>query len=162
MSITTDPELRNFGVVFLDAQKASVPATHVMVIGAGQFKSPAVNPVTSPPVSAVAVSDWFLTRFKNPERPLGSVAMLLSAEPNGQASNYQGGEVPRADFATTEKAISAWVDRINSHKDNLVVLFVCSHGQSKGTRTGFLLEDFGTKPNVVTTGCPRSSSSHAL
>jgi hypothetical protein len=157
MAITTRPEDRDKGVVFLDPALQAGPATHVMIVGVGRFQSPQVAALTSPPKSALAMADWFLGldgphTFVNPERPLGSLAVAISAEADDAPTRYAGADVPRAKFALVKAALSAWVDRINSNKDNLAVLYVCSHGESLGAKTGFLLEEYGTQRNDSTAG----------
>ncbi len=146
----TDPRRLSSGLVYYDESRATTPATHVLIVGVGAYKSKKfLNPLTTTTVSARAVADWFIEDggFNNPKRPLGSVAVLLS-EPIGEDKNglsqYAGGEVPRANFANTENAVRDWVRRLNAHKDNLVFLYVASHGESFLGRTAFLLEDFGT------------------
>jgi len=80
MTVTVASQDREKGIVFLEQSRASSPATHVMIVGVGQFLSPAIRALTSPPLSALAVADWFLGRgspgFTNPKRPLGSLVAL--------------------------------------------------------------------------------------
>lgn len=91
-------------------------------------------------------------RFANPGCALGSVAVVLSDSPGTAKAIYAGGDVPRADFAATRAAVRAWVMRINTHKDNLAILYVAAHGESFLNRTAFLLEDYDTDPLDVTAG----------
>ncbi|ADV14910.1 hypothetical protein Mesau_05941 [Mesorhizobium australicum WSM2073] len=147
---------RDKGLVFVDTAFDRRPATHVMIIGVGAFQSKKLKPVTSPPISARAIADWFLDQkagFTNPERPLGSLALALSETPPGQAgAQYASVTVPRATFAEVKAAVKDWVKRANTHKDNVMVLFLSSHGESFGRRTAFLLEDYDTDPLEQTAG----------
>ena len=151
---------RDVGLVYRDDALAAGPATHVLIVGVGAYRSPRFKTaLTTTTVSARALADWFVepgpAGFGNPACPLGSVALLLS-EPvagDGEArSAYAGGRVPRADLAATKAALRAWVERINSHKDNLAILYVASHGESFLGRTAFLLEDYGIDPLDATAG----------
>lgn len=156
MSVTVAPEHRKEGLVYLDTALVDTPATHVMIIGAGIYNSPAIRNVTSPPVSAKAVADWFLgngySGFHNDDRPLGSLAMVISERDDGAATTYAGATLPRATFSHAKAAVGAWRRRGETHKDNMLVLYVCSHGESHGARTAFLLEDYGSDIDDVTAG----------
>jgi hypothetical protein len=152
--IRTSEQDRTAGIVYLDERLVARPATHVMIVGVGSFSSDFIADVTSPTVSARAVADWFvqdMEGFHNPATPLGSVTVLLSEAGEGQAE-YAGGTVPRALFANARSAMQAWVRRSNSHKENMMILYVASHGESHGRRTAFLLEDFGSNEEDVTSG----------
>ena len=126
----------------------------------GQYSSNRVPPVSSPPISARAVTDWFLDSavngkpngFTNPRTPLGSLALLLSELPDGERSSYGTAIVPRATFANVQKAVHAWILRGRTHPKNFLFLFVVSHGECFGRRTAFLLEDYGTNDFNVTAG----------
>ena len=157
MSITKNATDRATGLVYLDAARASAPATHVFIIGVGNFLSSNVKSVTSPPKSALAMASWFLGRdggpgFVNHERPLGSLAMMISDEKAGAETIYEGAPVPRAKFELVRAGVQAWVTRINSNKDNLAIFYVCSHGESFGTKTAFLLEEYDTNELQKTVG----------
>lgn len=144
------------GLVFFDGSRASGPAAHALIVGVGRYKT--LNGLTSTTVSARAITDWFTgtgaTSFKNNSCPLGSVALLLSEKDvsEGSLSSYRGGYVPRADFTSVQKAVWAWLDRLDTHKDNLAVLYIASHGASFMGRTGFLFEDYGTNIYLKTAG----------
>src|SRR5438034_10565023 len=70
--------------------KGISPGTHVLIVGVvayefGKNKKEApvatgFRQLTSPPVSARAVADWFITSFRNQEKPLASVALLISED----------------------------------------------------------------------------------
>ena len=77
-------------LVHLDAALAQQPATHAFVIGVGHYPhlvggGAALFPghmkmgqLSSPPASARAFASWLSEHHNNPDRPLGSVALLVS------------------------------------------------------------------------------------
>lgn len=146
------------GVVQLDPAKVTVPAAHVLVIGVAAYRSGQFATVLdTATISARTVADWFLgctdaACFTNPDCGLGSLAILLSETRDGRQSTYACGEVPRATFEETKAAVRSWLDRIESHKDNLAIVYVASHGESFLGRTAFLLEDYGMDKHDATAG----------
>jgi hypothetical protein len=151
-----DPE-RTVGLVYKDNSLSAGPATHVLVIGVASFQSNKYKKLLqTATISAREVADWFVdgakARFTNPDCRLGSVALLLSEAVGATKAVYAGGEVPRATFCEAKAAVRAWVQRINTHKDNLAILYVASHGESFLNRTAFLFEDFGIDPLDATAG----------
>jgi hypothetical protein len=160
MATTVSEEDRSQGLIYCDRTLSASPATHALVIGVGQYSSNRLSSVTSPPISARAITTWLLdgalsrenTGFNNPACPLGSVAALLSEHPNGAPSEIEGTIVPRANFQNAKAAIRAWVARGRAHTDNFLFLFVSSHGESFGRRTAFLLEDYGSDEDDITAG----------
>ncbi|MGN8114846.1 caspase family protein [Labrys sp. 22185] len=153
----TDPD-RNFGLVYRDDALAAGPATHVLIIGVGAYQSSRFKkPLTSTTFSARALADWFVgdtPGFRNEACPLGSLALLLSEPAAGgdPRATYADGPVPRASFAASREAVRAWVRRINTHKDNLAILYVAGHGESLLSRTAFLLEDYAMDDLDATAG----------
>jgi hypothetical protein len=160
MGIATSDSDRNVGIVYLDPGLQVSPSTHALVIGVGQYASNRLSPVSSPPISARAIAEWFLdgaldrksSGFKNPLKPLGSLGVLLSELPGGALSDVEGASVPRATFPNVKDAVRAWAARAKAHAENLLFLFISSHGESFGRRTAFLLEDYGTDEDDVTAG----------
>ena len=149
--LPADDKARDVGVVYCDKARATLPATHVLSIGVAAYQSDAFKkPLNTATISARAFADWFVdekkARFKNRRCPLGSVAVLLSEAPGQARSTYANGPVPRATFAAVQTAVEAWIGRLNTHKDNLAILYVASHGESFLNRMAFLLEDFGMRP----------------
>ena len=147
---------------------AHSPQTHVFIIGVGHYRygkggSEPVTPdgdyigqLTSPPVSARALADWFIRDFNNAARPLGSVALLLSEQ--AVASTYtppqtalvpapQAYRVPVADHAQVTAAALAWIERLKHNKDNMAVFYFCGHGMTWNSNTTMLLRDFGQDSN---------------
>jgi hypothetical protein len=160
MSFVISEAERDAGVVYLDATRRELASTHALVIGVGQYASDRLSPLSSPPLAARMLAEWFLdgmdeTRpggFFNAEKPLGSLSVLLSEPPKDTHSRFADSDVPRATFDNVKKAVEAWIERAGSHPDNFLFLFVSSHGESFGRRTAFLLEDYGTKKTDVTAG----------
>jgi Caspase domain len=146
-------------LVYLDdALPPANPGTHVLIIGVGGYqfgKGPQaslvagdLNQLTSPPVSARAIADWFIESFRNPNKPLASVSLLLS---EAAARTYQPPRpvssapktVPNATLDNVKAAALKWAERLKTNKDNLAVFYFCGHGASQGPKAALLLEDFG-------------------
>jgi hypothetical protein len=151
-----DDKRRGVGLIYSDQSLLAGPATHVLIIGIGSYQSRRLKSAQTSTISARQLADWFVdgtkARFTNRNCKLGSVALLLSEDKQGARSSYAGGEVPRATFANAKAAVRSWLERINTHKNNLAILYVAGHGESFLNRTSFLLEDFGGDPLDATAG----------
>jgi hypothetical protein len=90
------------------------------------------------------VATWFTQRFKNPGRPLASVALLVS-EPGGDPA-------AAATIDNVVRAIEQWFERCDSDKDNLPVLYFCGHGLASGALLSLLTESFGGNPHNALDG----------
>ena len=141
MSLGDDPAL-----MFESASHPPAGAgTHVLLIGVGRYaygQGAAATPVagdlrqlSSPPISARAMADWFRREFRNPVKPLASISLLISEEGNAAARP--------ATLANVRQAASRWAERLRSNPDNLAVFYFCGHGASLGQKAALLLEDFG-------------------
>lgn len=154
MSNGNDPAL----VFFDGARRASDSGTHVLIIGVGKYahgKGPAASPVggdlrqlTSPPISARAMADWFIGSFHNRNKPLVSVSLVTSEDqPTAYtAPRPQGAravDAPAATLANVKDAARQWAVRSGSHQDNMAVFYFCGHGAALGQQAALLLEDFG-------------------
>ncbi len=145
-------------LVFSNGSAAATPGTHVLIIGVGKYAfgvgpnastvGGGLRQLSSPPVTARAIADWFIGSFKNSSKPLASVSLLISepapapyapSRPAGAASVA----LPPATFANVKKAAGLWAERVNKHQDNLAVFCFCGHGASLGDQAALLLEDFG-------------------
>jgi hypothetical protein len=149
--------LRETGVVYFDPDLAQGPATHVLIVGVAAYTAEKYKTLLdTATVSARTMADWFLGteagQFNNPNCDLGSLAILLSERPGTDKAIYAGGSVPRANFCATKNAVREWLARINTNKDNLAFIYVASHGESFTRRTAFLLDDYGSDPDDVTSG----------
>jgi hypothetical protein len=150
MSITTRPQDREHGIIWLDPALADMPATHVLVVGVGRFANE-LPPLNSTPASARALAAWYVDGakgqaggFANPDCPLGSVAILLSERDDGAPSEVEGATVPRATLPHVKDALRAWVDRAERNADSSAILAIFSHGQAERRRTAVLFEDYGS------------------
>lgn len=152
MSITASKEDRELGVVWKDPKQDGKPATHVLIVGVGQFAARRLQALRSTPAAARALTSWFLdgarqataNGFRNPDRPLGSLALLLSEADDGSLSTVEGSTVPRATFNAVNAALRAWINRARAHEGSVAVLAIFSHGQAERRRTAVLFEDYGS------------------
>jgi hypothetical protein len=130
------------------------PRTHVFIVGVGYydhmpggrgalFAGVTVAQLSAPPICAVAVARWFQNAYQNPAAPLGSVEILVSADP---AVTYDPGTgaaaVDSATLAHVKQAFGQWYGRCDLNTANVAVFYFCGHGVRKVTRA-LLLEDFG-------------------
>lgn len=149
-----DPSL----VYLNDAIGPNDAGTHVLIIGVGHYiygKGPGASPVggdlaqlSSPPISARAMADWFIGKFEQPAKPLASVSLLVSeANPGtyqpGRPAGAAAVSPPRANLANVKQAAGHWANRVGANKDNLAVFYFCGHGASLGQMAALMLEDFG-------------------
>lgn len=153
----------DLSLVFLnDTVEPDDAGTHVLIIGVGSYafgKGPGASPLggdliqlSSPPISARAMADWFIDSFENPSKPLASVSLLVSEE---NPDSYQPSRPadatavipPQANLANVKDAAGHWVNRLAANKDNLAVFFFCGHGASLGQQAALMLDDFG-KPGA--------------
>ncbi|NKL25404.1 hypothetical protein GFL92_01030 [Rhizobium leguminosarum bv. viciae] len=104
--------------------------------------------LTSPSESARAVANWFLSdQFNNPEKPLGSVSLLLAEEGDQLFETPKGDQSKIADANSHNvgEAITDWVTLCNKHPDNLAIFYFSGHGLASGAAMSLLLSDFGAK-----------------
>jgi hypothetical protein len=133
------------------------PATHAMIIGVGQYPhlvggsgplsrfNDGMGQLSSPPLSVRAFSDWLISTYNNPGKPLATVAMLVS-DANDQGYTPPGGgpvALERATLPNAEAAINEWIDRGETNPDHLLIFYFCGHGALAGTEASLLLEDYG-------------------
>lgn len=137
-----------------------VGETHALVIGVGAYPHlvggsgvtfaghEGMGQLTSPPFSAEAFARWLLSTYHNPQKPLASVQLLISADPP-HTFHYPGGSTAVVDAATmanVKPAIKRWIARGDQIADNLMLFFFSGHGIAAGAETSLLLEDFGAWP----------------
>lgn len=151
-------------LVYSAGLPAGDPGTHVLIIGVGRYTygkdtelrsivAGDLGQLSSPPISARAVADWFIGHFHHPEKPLASVALLLSQDED-QAYLPPGPDgaepvlTPRATLANVKAAARRWTERLKANKDNMAVFYFCGHGLSMGDNASLLLEDFGDPENA--------------
>jgi len=148
-------------------------ATHALVIGVGSYPylvggngpltddNEGLRQLTSPPVSARAFADWLVTSFSNPDKPLASVALLISEANNvvdGNTSTYLNPktnvshDLERAQIDTVAKAVDEWQTRADSRVDNMTIFYFCGHGIAQSSDAALLTEDFGKINNNALDG----------
>lgn len=153
-----DPSL----IYLNDAIDPNAASTHVLIIGVGNYefgKGPGASPVggdlvqlSSPPISARAMADWFIGSFEQPSKPLASLSLLISEKNPGayQPARPAGAAAvipPGANLANVKAAAGHWAARAGANKNNLAVFYFCGHGASLGQKAALMLEDFG-KPGA--------------
>ena len=101
--------------------------------------------IGTPSPSARALATWFLDEFKNADRELASLALVLS-EPTPASFAHPralpAAELPRGTANEVIEAIQKWVKRASSSLENQAVFFFCGHGLSSSEPI-LLLRDFG-------------------
>lgn len=145
------------------ARSADEPGTHLFIIGVGEYEfgkgkpnctdvGGDLNQLSSPPISARAVADWFIGKYRNSAKPLASVAMLLSESTtreyvvpprSSDARHANRVQVPRANLENVRNATREWLRRLEGNRDHMAVFYFCGHGMSSGDHAALLLDDFG-------------------
>jgi len=141
--------------------------THILAIGVGHYPhlpegqgQPLADPqglgqLTSPPASARAFATWTIEHWKNPERELASVRLLVSEQPRQTFRNPRTGQdlVPApATIDNIEAAVSEWKAKGDENPDNLLVFYFCGHGLGNNPLLALLAEDFGSNPDNALDG----------
>ena len=129
------------------------PRLHAIVIGvanyphlmggAGPLAADPLNlgQVTTPRYTALEIVRWLMEDYRNKDKPLGSVELVLS--PSEPVKNSAGVATPveTATFDNIDQAFSRWVQRCSANKDNIAFFYFCGHGLAKDEQ--FILpEDF--------------------
>ena len=118
--------------------------THVLIVGVGAYDSPGLPPTDTAVWGACAFTEWMLTKFNHPERPLGSLEFLTTPtvgqgewKPAKDAADRLGLAASdtlateRATFANIKAAFEAWMGRAGSSPDNAAFLYFSGHGVAK-------------------------------
>jgi hypothetical protein len=137
------------------------PATHAIVIGISAYphlvggsgllsdRNEGMGQLSSPVHSARAVASWLIEELHDPNKPLATLAILLSEPDPAHFHNPRTGEdhaVGAATMANAKRALREWAARTEREDDRLVFYF-CGHGLGNGTKVALLLADFGADPN---------------
>lgn len=137
------------------------PATHALVIGVGHYPHlvggegalypdhSGMGQLSSPPISALRFATWLTESFRHPNKPLASVALLVSDEQPVAFTNPLDGTrhaVEKATFANVEEAVKAWKARADAHPEDLAIFYFCGHGIANGADLALLMSDFGADP----------------
>ncbi len=140
------------------------PVTHALVIGVGNYPyllggtdpmpvsdCDGMGQLTSPPISARSITEWLLKSYRNPDKPLASLRLLLSADDrqidNDRLTVPAPAEVDTATFSNVEDVVADWKDAGDQNEDNLLLFFFCGHGISQGPDVALLCEDYGSNRN---------------
>jgi|SRR5580693_4507697 hypothetical protein len=142
-------------LVFDDiARQGNMPGSHVLIIGVGKYaygKGANATPVggdlrqlSSPPLSAREIANWFILSFKSAAAPLASVSLLISEPQAGvYTTPLPGGgrtfQVPPATLSEVKDATGRGAGRLVSHRDNMGVFYFCGHGASQGQQLPYCL-----------------------
>ncbi len=124
-----------------DAAKKNEPRTHMLIVGVGRYIDKNIQSVTTSIHGATAFAEWALNRFVHLDRPLGSVAMLLSLpdemptwKPTYSITTKlclnSGEDLPldTATFNNIESAFKSMVYRACTSLDNALVFYFAGHG----------------------------------
>jgi hypothetical protein len=149
-------------VIYQEDPDATAPGTHAIIIGIGNYPylvggtapqaerfthHEGMGQLSSPQLSARSLATWLLTEYNNPERPLASLALLVSERemPSLAVPPLVPEPVvpPPATMVNIDSAVRAWKRRGDAHADNLMLFFFSGHGVSQGTDQLLLAEDFG-------------------
>lgn len=134
------------------------PQTHALIIGVGAYRHllggsdrllddpMGLKQLSSPPVSARAMTDWLLKHFHNPELPLGSVELLLSPAAAYTSPSGEQLAIEAAVMHQIESAFDRWFKRCDTHAKNVAIFYFCGHGVMKENLV-LLAEDFGESPS---------------
>jgi len=134
------------------------PGTHVLLVGAGAYiylvdgeeenldAAEGMEQLDAPPKSARALADWFLDHFDNPDRPLASLALVISAEKavrySHEKATVKPHNLPRGSVPEVRDAARAWESRASSNRGNQVIFYFCGHGLFSGNSV-LICRDFG-------------------
>lgn len=140
------------------APSQSGPGTHVLILGIGYYhhlpggmgaplkSEHSLEQLGSPPLSARALADWFMTEFDNPEKPLMSLGLVISEPEPARYTNSATGQtymLPSGNAAEVKASILAWASRASETPDNSTIFYFCGHGVSRGYAEALLLRDYG-------------------
>lgn len=150
----------------LDSGQATA---HAIVIGVGDY--PHLNggsgnktnlhgglkQLSSPAESARAFTDWLLTEFNNPAKPLATVSLLISDTDDTTEYHHPKLAVPviveKANIGNVKKAVREWKAYGDKNEDNLVMFFFCGHGVARGLDwLTLLLSDYGESDDIPMEG----------
>jgi hypothetical protein len=101
--------------------------------------------LTSPPRSALAVSDALWSPELDWEVPLGTIDLLVSAAPSEPDPLGDGSSFDTPTYAAISSAFEKWWARCDTDPDNVAFFYVAGHGL-EGLDPIILASDFGTFP----------------
>jgi hypothetical protein len=132
------------------------PSTHALIVGVGKYPNliggdtPCNNPdgmrqLSSPPISARALATRFVGDYHDDDKPLASLALLVSEKDPQPFTNPQTEEAheledPNAD--NVEAAIKEFKARADADAGARLLFYFCGHGISQGEDYALLTSDF--------------------
>jgi hypothetical protein len=134
----------------------TAPGTHALVIGVGSYDhllggtgTMLDNPyglaqLGSPPLSALRVAEWLLNDLHNPDAPLASLEVLVSATTAAVLQTPSGPvTVEAATMSNIKAAAARWFQRADSDPENITIFYHCGHGL-ESSDLALLAQDFGS------------------
>lgn len=138
---------------------SSGPCTHALVIGISQYdylpdepdfadeRSFGLCQATTPASSALRFAEWLRDQYNQPDAPLGTVRLLLSAS---DAEKLADSAVRTADSTVldptafnVERALAEWYADCLGNRDHVAILYLSGHGiQNSKEGSVVLLQDF--------------------
>ena len=130
--------------------------THAIVIGIGTYpwgreisETQGLPDLKSPARSAAAIADWLIREYHHPDRPLASVALVVS---DGESFTYRNPitledhVVPCGTAADLQRCVKEWSKRSVVNPRNGTIFYFCGHSISSGQRDCLLSRSFGEDP----------------
>jgi hypothetical protein len=77
--------------------------------------------LAAPVPSAIALADWFLDEFENSDRPLASMALVLSDRTPAtytHATSQRDTPLPSGEVNDATAAVEGWITRTSSNQEN--------------------------------------------
>lgn len=133
------------------------PRTHVLIVGVSRYTFFAggtreddaahdweMDQLSAAALSASRVAEWFLTRYRNPDAPLGSLRILLSPGEKELPPEYAGYARAAATRANFAEVYAAFKRDCARSRDNVAFVYAAGHGvQLTKDDAILLLEDAG-------------------
>ena len=132
------------------------PSTHALIVGVGKYpnliggETPCSKPdgmrqLSSPPISARALATWFVSDYHDDDKPLASVALLVSEEDPQPFTDPQTGaahDLEDPNGENIELAIKEFKARADADPGARLLFYFCGHGISQGEDYALLTSDF--------------------
>lgn len=138
-------------------QGGALPCLHAFVIGVGDYPClgagrdrslPALQALSSTPISALAITRWLEQDYHNPHCPLGTIELVLSPAQTLLNGDGESIDVEAATMANIETAFHRWFQRCDDNKQNIAFFYFAGHGLLRDDH--FLLAaDFGDPRALV-------------
>lgn len=138
---------------------ADDPAVHVLVVVVGDYpylkngsseasfsNHAGMGQLSSPPISARKVVEWFEKDFRPYNAKLATIDVLCSGT---QLFRNEAGveqEVASATLSNVSEAVQSWFARGQRDPRDTLIFYFCGHSVTSGAITTLLLEDFGSNP----------------